>query len=493
VQATDAAGSSALSSAVSGIPNAIPAKPTGLAVSIDSPTSLSITWNASSGASSYQLFRDSSSTGSFTTKVYDGSATSYANTGLTTGTAYYYEVQATNSAGSSALSSAVSGTPLAVPATPTGLSVSIASSTSLAVSWNASASAATYQVFRDTSSTGSFSTKVYDGSLTSYTNTSLTAGTTYYYEVQATNSAGSSALSTAVLGIPNAIPAKPTGLAVSIDSPTSLSITLYTASGASSYQLFRDTTASGSFPTKNFDASATSYTDTGLSAGTTYYYKVQATNSAGSSALSSAVAGIPNAMPATPTGLAVAIATSTSLSITWNSSASAATYQVFRDTSSTGSYSTKVYDGSLTSYTNTGLTAGSIYYYKVQATNSAGSSTLSSAVAGIPNAIPAKPTGLAVVSATTTSLSITWNASSGTSSYQLFRDTSSTGSFSTKVFDAAGTSYTDTGLATGATYFYKLQATNSAGSSALSAAVSGTTELPGAVWDNFNWDAALWQ
>ena len=77
------------------------------------------------------------------------------------------------------------------PATPLNLSVG-AGNTSLSVSWSASVNAMSYQVFRDTSSTGTFSTQVYTGSLTSFTDNGLGSSSTYYYKVQATNNSGSS-------------------------------------------------------------------------------------------------------------------------------------------------------------------------------------------------------------------------------------------------------------------------------------------------------------
>jgi cellulose 1,4-beta-cellobiosidase len=129
-------------------PTSAPSVPKNLAVEGCTATTITLNWSAASNAESYQLFRDTSSTGGFAAKVFDAAGTSYTDTGLTTGSIYYYKVQATNSAGSSALSSAVSGTPLAVPATPTGLAVAVVSSTSLSLAWNVSASAATYQVFR---------------------------------------------------------------------------------------------------------------------------------------------------------------------------------------------------------------------------------------------------------------------------------------------------------------------------------------------------------
>ncbi|MBV8634672.1 MAG: fibronectin type III domain-containing protein, partial [Burkholderiaceae bacterium] len=81
---------------------------------------------------------------------------------------------------------------------------------------------------------------------------------------------------------------------------------------------------------------------------------------------------------------------------------------------------------------------------------------------------PAAPTGLAVSGTTSTSISLSWSASSGATSYSVFRNGVSVGS-------STSTSYTDSGLNPSTTYGYYVEAVNSAGTSAASSTVSGTT------------------
>ncbi len=489
VRATSSGGSSDLSAAASGETLAetptVPATPAGLTAGSPTSASLMVSWNASIGATSYQVFRDTSAGGGFATQVYSGGALSFSDSPLASSTTYYYKVQATNTTGSSVLSAAASGTTLAViptvPPTPAGLTVSSQTSTSLQVSWSASTGAASYQLFRDTSSGGSFSTQVYSGSGLSFTDSPLASSTTYYYKVQATNTAGSSGLSAAASGTTlAAAPPTPTGLAVGSQTSTSLQVSWSFSTGAASYQLFRDTSSGGSFSTQVYSGSGLSFTDSPLASSTTYYYKVRATNTTGSSGLSAAASGTTlAAAPPTPTGLAVGSPTSTSLTASWNSSTGATSYQLFRDTSAGGSFATQVYSGSALSYTDSSLASSTTYYYKVRATNPTGSSGLSAAGSGTTLAqtptVPTTPAGLAVGSPTSTSLQVSWNASPGATSYQLFRDLSAGGSFATQVYSVSSLSVIDMWLASNTTYYYKVRATNSAGSSPLSAAISGYT------------------
>ena len=434
VIATNAFGSSALSAAVTA--TTVPLTPTGLTVGSATVSTLNVSWNASSGATSYWLYHNG-------TLVYYGSNTSYSDSGLTVGTSYTYTVKASNSAGSSALSAPVLGTTLGVPPTPTGLTVGSATVSSLSVSWTASTEATSYQLYRS-------STQVYNGSNTTYTDTGLTSSSTYSYTVQATNRAGTSALSAVVTG--TTVPLTPTGLTLGSATSNSISLSWAASSGARAYQLYRN-------GTQVYYGIQTTYIDTGFSPGLTYSYAVQATNSGGSSARSAAV--LWTTIPATPTRLTVEMdgASANSLNISWDASTGATSYQLYRN-------GTQVYNGSGGFYHDTELTAGTTYSYAVEASNMGGSSALSAAL--LWTTIPATPKGFTVGGATVSSLSISWDASTGATSYQLFRG-------STQVYSGSNTTYTDTGLSSGLTYSYTVQASNNGGSRALSTAASGTT------------------
>jgi len=206
VSAVNAAGESANSSQASATPVAPatpPATPTGLQATPGN-AEVSLTWTASTGATSYHVKRSTTSGGPYTQIAAPASA-NYTDTGLTNGTTYYYVVSAVNSAGESASSSQVSATPVAPPAppaTPTGLQAT-AGNAQVVLSWNASAGATSYDVLRSTTSGGPYAT-VATPTGTNYTDTGLTNGTTYYYVVSASNAAGTSANSSQVSATPQA-------------------------------------------------------------------------------------------------------------------------------------------------------------------------------------------------------------------------------------------------------------------------------------------------
>jgi len=384
VRAWNNAGWSSFSGELAGTTQpGVPTTPTGLAVGNATATSLGVSWNASAQATGYQLLRSPSAAGTYS-EVFKGGGTSVTDSSLAVGTTYYYKVKAFNTYGFSDASDSKSGTTLsgAPPAVPTELSVGNATATSLAVSWNASAQATGYQLLRSASAAGTYS-EVYKGTSTSVTDPGLAVGTTYYYRVKAFNAYGYSDASDyksgTTLSSSPAAPAVPTGLTVGNPTVTSLAVSWTASPQATGYQLLRSPSAAGTY-NEVYKGTGTSITDPGLAGGTTYYYRVKAFNAYGSSDASDAKSGTtlssaPPA-PAVPTGLTVGNPTATSLTVSWNGSARATGYQLKRASSAVGTYS-EVYRGAVTSVTDSGLAAGTTYYYAVRAYNANGSSDLS--------------------------------------------------------------------------------------------------------------------
>lgn len=183
--------------------------------------------------------------------------------------------------------------------------------------------------------------------------------------------------------------------------------------------------------------------------------------------------GTTTQVPATPSNLQ-ATAGNAQVSLTWNATMGATSYSVKRATTNGGPY-TQIATPSGATYTDSGLTNGTTYYYVVAAVNAAGTSGNSAQASAMPTApvnVPAGPSGLSAT-AGNAQVSLTWTASSGATSYHVKRATTSGGPY-TQVGAPTTTSYTDTGLANGTTYYYVVSALNSAGESANSSQVSAT-------------------
>ena len=171
---------------------------------------------------------------------------------------------------------------------PTGLATTSDTASSVGLSWNASASGGTgYTVYRNGTAVGTSTT-------TSYTDSTVTASTTYQYTVDAFNSWNvHSAQSTPALSATTP-PNVPTGLATTSDTSSSVGLSwTVPKGGATGYTVYRNGTAVAT-------TAATSYTDSTVSPSTTYQYTVDAFNAEGHSAQSSALSvSTPSPSPGT--------------------------------------------------------------------------------------------------------------------------------------------------------------------------------------------------
>lgn len=270
----------------------IPAAPTGLTATAGN-AQVSLSWAASSGATSYNVKRATVSGGPYTT-ITNVTTTSFVNTDLVNGTTYYYVVSALNASGESANSSQASATPSVPtpPATPTGLNAT-AGNAQVSLSWNTSSGATSYNVKRATVSGGPYTT-ITNVTTVSFINAGLVNGTTYYYVVSALNAAGESANSTQASATPQLPPpGTPTGLTATAGN-AQVVLGWTASSGATSYNVKRATVSGGPYTTVT-NVTSTSCTDIGLVNGTTYYYVASALNTSGESANSSQASATPSA------------------------------------------------------------------------------------------------------------------------------------------------------------------------------------------------------
>lgn len=177
-------------------------------------------------------------------------------------------------------------------------------------------------------------------------------------------------------------PSAPTGLSA---TPSGTTVSLNwndndSSEGVSYYNVYRSTTSGFSVGSsyKIGTATASAYSDTGRSQGTTYYYKVTAVDDSDneSSASSQASATIADTTaPSAPTGVSCTT-TSSTVSLDWSDNASSdgvSSYNIYRSTTSgfTASSSNKIKSGQTSSsYTNSSLSSSTTYYYKITAVDS---------------------------------------------------------------------------------------------------------------------------
>jgi fibronectin type 3 domain-containing protein len=422
----------------------------------------------------------------------------FTDSGLPTGATRFYKINATNANGEGLQSASASASTFDVPGAPTGLSASRGDG-QVTLTWTAptndgGAPLTGYALYRGTSSgTTSFLANL--GTGTSHTDTGLTNGATYYYQVAAKNLAGEGPHSNEANATPAALPGAPPALtATRGNAQVSLAWDVPANGGSAilNYTLYRGTT-SGSETFHKLLGNVTSHTDTGLTNGVTYHYKVSANNTAGEGPQSNEASATPGTVPSAPLSLAVARGPAVGeLQLDWqaptnNGGLTIINYKVYRATSSGGTYGAVATLGNVLTYTDTGLPNGATRWYKISAVNDAGEGAQSSSASGTTFDVPSAPTGIsASVGPGAGELKLTWNAPSSDgglaiTNYKLYRATSNGGTYSLTATLGSVLTYTDTGLPNGATRWYKVSATNAAGEGAQSSSASATTfDVPGA-------------
>ncbi len=249
---------------------------------------LSVTWHAADGATTYTVYRSTSTTStSFVPVAANVSALSFVDSGLANGTRYYYRLRAFAPAGTSDMSGMMSAVPVeSAPATAPANLTATPGNTRVALAWNAVPGATSYRVYRST--TGEFDrTVLATVTTTTFTNFGLTNGTQYSYRVVGRNTGGDGPFSQ-VAATPLAAPAAPQFLSAT-GADRRISVKWAPSPGAASYNLYRGTApgAQGTTPYAT-GLSPGEFVDT-VSNGPTYYYRVTAVNLGGESPRSAEV------------------------------------------------------------------------------------------------------------------------------------------------------------------------------------------------------------
>lgn len=184
------------------------------------------------------------------------------------------------------------GAPATPPPAPTNLAAS-GGDAQVSLAWNGAQDANTYNVHRGTVSGGPYATIATGLAATSYLDTTVTNGTTYYYVVSGQNAAGEGPDSNQASATPQVpqLPPAPTGVAATSPTKRKINVTWNAVAGATSYRVKRSATSGGPY-TLVGTATGTSFMNSGLTSGTTYYYVVSAVNAVGEGPHSTQVSAV---------------------------------------------------------------------------------------------------------------------------------------------------------------------------------------------------------
>lgn len=392
------------------------------AVTLNSPSSvtsssLSLSWSQSTDTdfAKYEVHKSTTSgftpsTSTLVTTITTKSTTSYPISGLSELTTYYFKVRVIDTGNFYADSNQVITTTL--NAAPTAVTLSSPSSitgNSMTISWtqNTNVDFSKYEVYKSTTTGFTPSSATLYTTITSQTTTSTTIsglieGTTYYFKLRVIDSGSLYTDSNEVSGATTNI-VSPTGVTVGTPSSVTssslqLTWTQNTDSDFSKYEIHKSTTSgftpiSGTLYTTITTQTTASTTVTGLSEDTTYYFKVRVMDIGGLYTDSNEVSvTTENVAPSSVSLSSPSSVTSDSIVLTWaqNTNADFAKYEIYQSTISgtLGSLVTTITTQSTTSYTVTGLSADTTYYFTVRVVDSGDLYTDSSQVTVTTSSVP---------------------------------------------------------------------------------------------------------
>ncbi len=272
------------------------------------------------------------------------------------------------------------------------------------------------------------------------------------------------------------IPATPSIESLQSDATPAITLKWSAVAQASSYSIERKTGADGSYSllatklSSSAAATSLSYTDSTVSFSTQYFYRVKAVGDGGSSTWaeqSITTPAPPQQAPGVPQNFSATLG-NVQIVLTWQAPAIAVSQYVLERKVDSGTYTALTQTPDL-AYTDSAVSPGSSYQYRIKATNSAGGSTFveSSPITVVPPLnLPGLPSSVLAYAASSSQVQVGWQAPStggAVASYTLQRQLANGTFGSDQTLTQA--SFSDTSVSSARTYTYRVRANNVAGSS----------------------------
>ncbi|VVO23458.1 fibronectin type III domain-containing protein [Pseudomonas fluorescens] len=474
VRALDAAGNFADSDPlpVTTVDGTAPSKPTNLRIETDTERSY-LFWDMSTDnvkVTGYEVYRNDKLLGTI-------NFTAFFPIDVTE--PYWFKVRALDAAGNYADSDLLASKDDQPPSKPGNLRATTITGNSVTLEWAASTDnfwITGYQIFRN-------NTPITIVNNTHYNATGLTESTTYIFKVRALDAAGNFSDSDPlpVTTPDTTAPSKPTNFRATAITGTAVVLEWAASSdniGITGYEIYRDNTLI-------YTVTGTRIEVNGLTAGTTYMFKVRALDAAGNFAdsdpLPVTTTKPDTTAPSKPTNFRATGITGTAAVLEWTASSdnvAVILYEIYRG-------NVRVETATGTRIVITDLTEGTTYTFKVRALDAAGNFADSDPlpVTTKPDTTaPSKPTNFRATTVTETSATLDWDASSdnvAVTGYQILLN-------SKPLTTVDSTRHVVGGLTGNTTYYFSIRALDAAGNQSETAYVEVTTVGNGPTQLEFN-------
>ena len=447
----------------------VPARVTMTAAKVSGNT-IVVTWEKAANAATYNVYRMGPGDTYWKIVSPKQSGTSFTDKNVTAGNTYRYTVRGVAVDGTT-LSPSYDGTGKsatmpAAPANVTMTSVAVSGST-IVVTWEKAANAATYNVYRMGPSDTYWKLVSTKQSATSYTDKNAAGGVTYAYTVRGVAADGTTLSPGFDPGKSATIPTTTVPANVAMDaakvSGSTIVVTWQAASGASSYNVYRKGPGDTYWKVVSAKQSGTSYIDKNVAMGSTYAYTVRGVAANGTTLSNGFDAvGRSATMPSAPARVTMTNATvsGNTIVVTWQVADGAATYNVYRKGPGDTYWKVVSAKQSGTSYTDKNVAAGDTYAYTVRGV-AANGTTLSPSYDGTGKSatMPSAPAKVTLVSAEADSAGILvkWKTAAGAATYNIYRKGPGDTYWKLVVYRHNGTEWKDTAVTNGLTYRYTVR------------------------------------
>ena len=459
------------------------AAPTSLTASVVSSTQVDLAWQDNATVEDgYRVERSTDGVNFTEIGTAPANATSYSDTTAAPETTYHYRVRASQGTSFSGYSNVVNATTSTQPpAAPSGLSATAVSPSQVNLAWTDNANNEDgFKIDRSTDGTNFTELASVGANATSYSDNSGSSQTTYHYRVRAfrgtTFSSYSNVANATTLVGP---PAAPSGLSATAASTSQINLAWTdNANNEDSFEIERSTDGVNFAPLAAVGANVRTYSDTGLSSGVTYHYRVRAANAAGSSAYSNTATSTTQAPLGAPSNLTATATSDTKIRLNWQDNSSGETgFEIERSSDGVNFTLVKKVAAGVVTWTNSNLTGATTYYFRVRAYNATSKSAYSNTASATTNQPkPVAPSGTTATAVSSTRIDIAWTDNSGNETgFKVYRSLDGVTFSTAKSLGANVTSWSDLNRTPGTTYYYQVRAFNASGNSAASNTASATT------------------
>lgn len=332
-------------------------------------TSATATWNAVSGANSYDVDYKQSSSGSWINIAAGTTSTSWGLAAMSPGTPYDWRVRANCSSGATSYTQTQFTTQSTTSCNPpTGVNTINITTTSATATWNAVSGANSYNVDYKSSSSGQWINIAAGTTSTSWGLAAMSPATSYDWRVRANCSSGSSSYTQTTFSTLSQTSTcnAPTNLSTSGITATAGNASWAAVTGALSYNVDYKLTSSSNWINIANGTTSLQWGLAGLDATTSYDWRVRANCSSGNSNYSQTTFTTGGSGSCTPPGgLFASNIASTTATVNWSAVSGAIAYSVYYKPASSGIWITAASSTYSTSYNLYGLSASTVYDWMV--------------------------------------------------------------------------------------------------------------------------------